>query len=383
MRITPTAPTLTIPAIDLARIDTLRAGQLLEVLVVQRIDDSHFLLQSGARRWQAESRQALTPGEQVLAQVLPQASGQPAQLAILSSRQQTLAAAIREQLPRQESLTGLARLLTHLPAMTLPPELRQRLAALLAALPEAGDLQQPDSLQRQLARSGLFLEAGLRDGHEPARDDFKARLLQLAAALPPPLHEDAGHHQGRRRQAQAPLTLGGLQPQPRLGEDDLPAGSTAWLQDLADSVDGALSRLTGHQLQHARDQDSGQQQWLLELPVRDRDGIDVLQLHIRRDRRGRGRDSQAEDSLWQLTLSFDFSATGPMMVRLTQQDEALSIRFHAEQQHTWQWLDAQLPELRATLAGHGLAGVQLEACRGLPHQDTLPAPTAPLLRTQA
>jgi len=382
MRITPTAPTLTIPAIDLARLDTLRTGQLLEVQVVQRVDDSRFLLQSGTHRWQAESRQTLTPGEQLLAQVLPREPGQPAQLAILASRQQSLAAAIREQLPRQQALTGLASLLSHLPALTLPGETRQRLTALLAALPDAAALQQPEGLRQQLARSGLFLESGLLGGHSPAPDDLKARLLQLAATLPQPRPEADGERNGRR-QAQAMPPLGSLQPQTRLDPDSLASDPASWLQSLADSVDGALSRLTGHQLQHAQDQQGGQQQWLLELPVRDRDGIDVLQLHIRRDRSARKAHADRDDSLWQLTLSFDFSTTGPMMVRLTQQDEALSIRFHAESQHAWQWVDEQLPALRATLAGHGLEAVQLEVCRGLPHQDTLPASQAPLLRAQA
>lgn len=378
MRITPTAPTLTIPAIDLARMDTLRAGQLLEVQVVQRLDDSRFLLQSGTHRWQAESRQTLTPGEQVLAQVLAKEPGQPAQLAILASRQQSLAAAIREQLPRQQALTGLARLLSHLPALTLPAETRQRLTALLAALPDAASLQQPEGLRQQLARSGLFLESGLLGGHPPAPDDLKARLLQLAATLPQPRHEQEG-----RRQQPAPLPLGGLQAQARLDDDSMPDDPASWLQGLADSVDGALSRLTGHQLQHAQDQHAGQQQWLLELPVRDRDGIDVLQLHIRRDRPARPRREDHDESLWQLTLSFDFSTTGPMMVRLTQQAETLNIRIHAESQHAWQWVDEQLPALRATLVERGLAGVQLEVCRGLPHQDTLAVSHAPLLRAQA
>lgn len=386
MRITPTAPVLTIPALESARLNALSTGQLLEVLVVQRLDDGRFLLQSGPQRWQAVSQQALTPGEQVLAQVVQNEPGQPAQLAILASRQQTLAAGIREQLPRQQTLTGLTRLLAHMPAdlgAALTPLLRQRLGALLDALPTAESLQTPDGLRRQLARSGLFLESGLLAGQPPAEDDLKARLLQLAAALPAPQRDGDGHPGRQREQHPPPTPLGSLLTQAREVDDGLAQHAPDWLQSLSDSVDAGLARLTGHQLQHLQDQSGNQQQWLLELPVRDRDGFDVVQLHIRRERRGRGGSDDADSSLWQLTLSFDFDSTGPMMVRLVQQAGALSIRFHADSGHAWQWIDEQLPQFRLVLRGLGLDAVNVDVQRGMPHQDTLPASTAPLLRTQA
>jgi len=99
MRVNTTNPIVTTMPVDVARANPLARGQLLEVLVVQKLGDSRFMLQSGTQRWQAESPLNLQPGERIQARVLQVEPDQPVQLAILRSTQQAAAAVDPDRFP--------------------------------------------------------------------------------------------------------------------------------------------------------------------------------------------------------------------------------------------------------------------------------------------
>lgn len=611
MRVNTTNPIVTTIPVDVARANPLARGQLLEVLVVQKLGDARFLLQSGTQRWQTESQLTLQPGEKVQARVLQVEPDQSITLLITRSSEQIASALIREQIPRQQSFAMLASVLRQTADFQLPPDLNDAVLKLVAALPDPGRLMQPAMLGQILQNSGLFLESRLHRGQPVAQDDLKACLLQLAALLPPALareekmplpvtqqavlpaplyrlladvkgvveqqlslsptpdnasnvstdhvsdertrqqlqrtldaleqallkppsrtllmlagqllqsgqsavtiahelmsrslpasrmegeapvtsdddslavellertgpsrplpavlartppqtlklHEQLANHplpmdrsaidatamsqrmapetdpvdhlltlvmtvggkqdpsselSWSRQQAFASLSsqagplahqacheklqkslesltpqragshgmMGCIEPQGRLPGLQQAVDAQDWMQQLSNAVDSSLSRLTGHQLQHVLDREAAVQQWMIELPVRDRDGIDVLQLHVRREHRRRS-EHEPSDPWWQLTLSFDFAGTGPVMVKVMQQREMLMIRFHAERESAWRWIDSQLERFSSRLAQRGLQGVQLDLQRGMPHPDTLPKQPTALLRTQA
>jgi len=191
MRVNHANPIVTTMPAEVARANPLARGQLLEVLVVQRLGDSRFMLQSGTQRWQTESPLNLQPGERLQARVLKAEPGQPVTLDIVRSARQEATAAVREQIPRQQSLANLAQVLRQTADFSLPPRISDAVLNLIAALPDPSRLAQPAVLRQLLQDSGLFMESRLRNGQGLSRDDIKARLLQLAALLPPPRSEES------------------------------------------------------------------------------------------------------------------------------------------------------------------------------------------------
>ena len=315
----------------------------------------------------------------------PEAHATPAEwLKGLQQHLQPEAGLPRDELARRELLQKpLEQALGQILAKPLPPDIRQLVTQLMIALPDPAQLRQAAGWRPLLQVSDTPVTTLSAETLEQA-DSLLGKLQQLQEKPATP-----ANHATYSRTAEAMAQragshgmLGSIEPQSRLFSHTLAQDAQDWMQQLSNAVDSSLSRLTGHQVQHVQDREAGIQQWMIELPVRDRDGVDVLQLHIRREQR-RQQGSDRADPLWQLTLSFDFAATGPMVVRLIQQGEALTIRFHAEQQHAWQWIDTRLKAFGNTLTSRGLPGVQLDLQRGLPHPDTLPMKASPLMRTQA
>lgn len=167
---------------------------------------------------------------------------------------------------------------------------------------------------------------------------------------------------------------GRLQPQARSLVADMQAGwDKAALGDMADLLRGNLARLDAHQLQSVQQAAQGHPQWLMELPVRDHDGLDLWQVHVQQERDSRGQGATRDaDSTWQVTLSFCFERSGPMIARLRLQGENLQVTFHSEQPDTASWLQRHAGALEATLHAAGLSQVKVSQVTGLPHRDTLP-----------
>lgn len=286
---------------------------------------------------------------------------------------------LKAALPLQQEPTRLLALLWQLAqsATTLPDAL-QPLLTLIDNLPDPAQLSSADGLHAGLLGSGLFLESQLLNQAPTLSADYKGNLLKLWQVLAESLGQrsaDSGNNSGRIGQVQALSrhVIDGL-----LAESD----SSELLGLLAQDVQGSLARVQMHQLMHLQDQSTQQRLWLLELPVRSADGIDVLQLHIERDGR-HGAEAIAPAPSWQVTLSFDFPSTGAVMVRLRWSVQAVAITFHAERAGAYEQISSECRSFSELLASKGLADVQVSALRGLPHGDTLPQPLRSQLQVRA
>lgn len=284
---------------------------------------------------------------------------------------------LQATMPRQQDPTRLLALLQTLRPLLEQPQataspLQTAAASLLAVLPEASTLTTPEAVAGALRQSGLLHESTATGD----TGDFKQALRQLlitagGESLPPPRHDHgapAGH----------------LQPLPRHVVENagmLTDGRQLLLQ-LAAEAEPVLARLETHQLMHLQQQDSPQQQWLFELPLRCHDGIDIWQMHVEKDQ-ARGNGTMTTDSAWTLTLSVDFPETGALMIRLGLQGGQLHARFHAETAQTHARIETLLPELGERLSRQGLTSPQLSCQRGLPHRDTLPDLPRPVLEITA
>ena len=394
---------------------TWRVGQILAATVISAPQTGRAELRIGNLAVMAQTGSlALSPGQALRLEVASLRE-QPVLKLLGLLRHDSVREALRAALPRQQPLSPLLAALSRLTSGTGAPPLGQEVARvardLLAQLPTAAAIRQPEGLRQALRDSGLLLEsklarAGLsqraaRSG-ELARD-FKANLLRLVQALRdnvansapaqrapggtptaagPPAGGPALRHVlapvaalGLPADASAPL-LRGQPPQApsavalqfaRAGSEALTSG------ELQRHIEGALARVQLNQLS-SLPQERLAPEWLIELPVRRDEQTDVWGLRIAREGRDGGQEDAAiEDAgAWTVMLAFDLPGLGPMQSRISLRGDRVSAQFFSAIQGVLPRVNEQLPQLQARLQQAGLRVAELTC-----HQGRIPAPAAP------
>ena len=386
----------------------LAIDRVLTAVVIGQRAEHLYELASGNLKMMAESQTALRHGEKLLLQVTGKDQQQRPQLQILKPDTGLINEQLRSSLPQQQSVNQLIANLGKL--INMPQQ--QQLAALgkefieaIASKPQASD---PAGLRQAILQSGLFMESQLAKGDAPTRD-LKRALLRLNQRLNQQLHniEQAPKSDNSSKNASlareyapqtriAPLLSeysaapsaenypknrdhstnrtelpGQLSPQhrqtPTLSDAD---SNLEILRQLLRDVRGTLTRQESHQLLHLQQNDKTQ--YMIELPVRSNDGIDVWQLHFHKfDKTDREQANPQQQSTkeepqhnWTISLSFDLPELGPIRARITQNPE-LKILFNAGNSATTALITSKRHELEQTLAAQGVSTQSIE-CHNSP-----------------
>jgi hypothetical protein len=336
-----------------------RIGSVLSARPLGVTEQGLMVLQVGALTVEAEAPGTKLPPQ---FQVRVLSLGAQPQLEILSSNSQldsTVNQALRERLPQQN---GYAPLLATVGALSqwaivkqLPPYLRSALALLEHSMSTPQELSTGDGLRQAINRSGVFLEAQLAQAPAndatTAHDDMKGALLRLVAILKgqPLLGESSD------AEVDPPLLYRGVTPQGRLPlpfELASTSEATDFLPRLYTDVQAALARLEVAQLQATPGH------WLVEVPVQDAEGADVLQIMLK-------QEQEAEQS-WTMGFSLDLPSLGPIVGELHLRGLRLSVRLWAQRRETVDRLEDQFDDLRSRVDATGLFLDQLSCQFGLP-----------------
>jgi len=258
-----------------------------------------------------------------------------------------------------EQLAILNSILTQAPNIRLQPQLSQYIRHLLFNLASWSEIIQAGGLSQAFSNSGLLLENKLSSRKEKQRfaRDFKASLLGLLHRLPdsnnrtlrhllppPPPHRDA-----------YPV------PQPRAQPIEIGNYPNESLQGiLREAGEAILARLLLHQIASAENE---QDCWLVEIPIRDGDNLDLLHLRIDRERYTDGRDGE---SRWMANLAIDLPALGPIRTQVSLQNKWISCIFWAEHVTTVSIIRHRLKHLENALEAHGLRVQSLSCGHGTP-----------------
>jgi len=339
-----------------------RIGSVLSARPLGQTDQGLLVLQVGALTVAADA-----PGTQLPPQfqVRVLSLGAQPQLEVLGLASQAdgqVQQVLRERLPQQN---GYAPMLATLGALSqwplarqLPPYLRSALAMLEHSMATPQEVSTGQGLRNAVARSGLFMEAQLAQASDAdthaAHEDMKGAMLRLVAVLKgQPLASEPGNE----IDVEPPLLYRGAIPQgrqtlpPDLGNSQNVAD---FLPRLYTDMQAALARLEVAQLQATPGQ------WVVEIPVQDSDGADVLQLLFRRE--------TDADQIWTLGFSIDLSSLGPIVGELQLRGLRLSVRLWAQSRNTVERLETQFGALRQRLDATGLFLDQLSCVHGLPQQ---------------
>ena len=336
-----------------------RIGSVLSARPLGVSEQGLMVLQIGAITVEAEAPGTKLPPQ---FQVRVLSLGAQPQLEILGAGSHldgNVNQALRERLPQQN---GYAPLLATIGALSqwsivrqLPPYLRSALALLEHSMSTPQEVSTGEGLRQAINRSGIFLEAQLAQAPASdattAHDDMKGALLRLVAILKgQPLVGESSD-----AEVDPPLLYRGVLPQGRFPLPPELANSseaTDFLPRLYTDVQAALARLEVAQLQ------AGVANWLVEIPIQDADGADVLQLLLKQQQEG--------EQAWTLGFSLDLPSLGPIVGELQLRGLRLSLRLWAQHRDTVDRLEEQFEDIRSRLDATGLFLDQLSCQFGLP-----------------
>jgi len=213
---------------------------------------------------------------------------------------------------------------------------------LLKQVHRAEQLVDPKLLKMAVEKSGLFLEARLQQlvasGGMLPPGDLKAELLRLLGRVNRKLKE---------------------QP---LGTDN--ETTLLALQELKQDLEGALARITLHQLAICHPDDSGQQAWSFDIPVRFKESVATLFLSIYRDNQSRGQAPEQQD--WKATLNITLPKLGAVEAELFLRGNKVSVVIFSEQARAIELINAQMDQLRVGLESRGMDVSVLLGREGVP-----------------
>ncbi len=387
-------------------------GQLLQASVTGRAANGEYSLRIGQQEVRAQSPVPLQIGERMALKVLE--AGQLPVLQRISpdaALKETMSQALRDYLPRQSSVSPLLANLSHLSTNAdaraqLPPSALKLAQSIFQQLPRAEQLSSPGILKQQVENAALFLESRLaarvlQPGAGVPQENFKASLLRLAALLPLP--------QGEEKSQQNPATARQLQPgvssalfkqpllpptttqppqtsplQPR-PETEAIAKPTLALQnfaeeagrELAKQVESVLSRVVVNQLSSLNAEQNGQQQWLVDIPMRENNNGKLLQLHIEKDEKQ--SSEQTTETHWSFSLSIDLGELGPLHARVSLHGDRLTANLWAEQEQTLDLINQHSDYLGGRLVEVGLENNQVRCFMGKPDLPLNDAPQESLI----
>lgn len=394
----------------------LQPGQQIEV-VVAALEEGQLILQlpkplldaQGNRTWIQFRTPATLPaqiGQQLVVEVLDASPAHPVlKLTPASALPFIIQNALNSSLQIQDTSTKLYAAITALnqPAMTgklneLPEAIRTQIQTLWRQLPDQDQLQHIAAFKRVMQSTGEFLESNLMQPTNSDRFtpnlDVRATLLRLASAIRQQLDTAAQintdkkstdtttipstpsqistttrenlnvvreYNGDTRRESPPPHTT---LPEPQ-GRRDVSVYTSKALDILLDDLlrhsEAALARIQTHQLQMVPSEQH-RAGWIMELPIRHENGVDLFDLRIHPDAKGHEASPAAHG--WTVMLAFDLDGLGPMRVQISLRGEIISTYWWAEQPGTVSLFHDHFDALRLRLKSAGLTVDQLRCQLG-------------------
>jgi len=357
------------------------------------------------------------PGQQLLVQILsnsplsvalqnPNPTLKTAE-ALISQQRRLLPLVFAQPPQLQNVINALPELKSMVPVQSALTQLWQNIR-------ETQTVQQPANLQQAIQQSGVFLERQLMQPNPMIEGDFKANLLKLAAALEGQIRQTANGQinaqnlpvevrnalinllnqpsalqrlpshitnalmasgqtpaqlltmllagQGTVAGAATsnqPISMQNIPTQQLAQNAQLQAGVTelARLQVLLREVETAIARVQMNQLTMVREAENPAQPqvWLLDVPLKDRQQLQWMQLQLKR---GSKQDEQDEEQ-WQVTLNLETQNLGKLRASIALQTNNVSVSLTAEDPKAVALLEDNIDLLHQKLSALNLQVNQL------------------------
>ncbi|MEO6012057.1 MAG: flagellar hook-length control protein FliK [Devosia sp.] len=284
----------------------------------------------------------------------PAVAGQQGPPPMPATPQAALAQMLPEALAKQNSLGPLLSSLATMVAKqgALPePVLRAAMEVLAQRIAMPANGPTADMLKAAIAKSGIYLEAGLSTATPPS-GDLKAGLTALKGALATWL---GGTPAPVAPGKQTPPPLKGMPLRGEIVETaPLPVSPREAGRVLHGQADSALSRVKLMQLASLPDvapQRAAAAEQRIELPFLIGNELVMAQFQVSRDG---GRQKSEAKRGWSMRFAMSFSGTGEVGAEVGILGKSVNVALWAVEPETAERLNAALPELGKALAALGL-----------------------------
>ncbi len=341
-------------------------GQLLNATVTGRKSADTLLLQIQNQQIEAKTPpdKSIIPGDQL--KLVVAKNGDPVVLQVLQQNSQKVTHEIKQQLlrenvPKQASMEKLTTVLNQVSnnvrdvVKFLPLPIAQQFKKLIEHLPVKTRIKTEAGLKAAIKDSGIFLESKLltevkskensgkpsktisQTSHQPLSQhqsvakDLKTNLLQLSDVI-------SKYKQSLKTPELNSARLTQFAPVVEIAKaTSTKANSANKVIDLAlkldaetlsKQVESSIARVEVNQSKAIVTHDNQSPVWSIELPVKDKQDIDLLQLDIQAD-----KDSNSDnekDQLWTVNLKIDFENIGSISARLSLVDKEVNATLWSE-----------------------------------------------------
>jgi flagellar hook-length control protein FliK len=148
------------------------------------------------------------------------------------------------------------------------------------------------------------------------------------------------------------------------------------MQTFLRQVESSLTHMQQTQLQNLNESQAGRPLWLMELPIKDGQDIDLFELRITEE-----ENPQAENEakkIWNITLKFDLTGLGKIKAHIKMQNDFVSAQFFSEKAEVLSLFRENFDFLRGRLNYNGLNVGNIECSHAKLSEEVPPAHSKPL-----
>lgn len=385
----------------------LLLGQTVNATVTARQPNNTLILQINNQQIEAKTNtdKPINIGEQL--KLFVEKKGDPTVLrviqqnvpeAVIENRQQLL----RENLPKQQSMEKLTQLISQITNNTknvvkaLPVPIEKQMQKLIENLPTKSNLKNETQLKTVIKNSGIFLETKLisevfnkktlnkpesnkssitlvQTNQNPITKDLKANLLQLAASItkykqssmmPENPVFKASPEFFPSKTSRPVTTKATVENTVRY----IDISSKIDLETVSKQIESSIARIEVNQSKAIVTNDNPIANWSVEIPVKDKQDIDLLKLDIQTDKDPDNENN--ENQVWTVNLRINFENIGAVSARLSLYDKEISATLWSEDESINNLINNYLPSLEKQISRCGLLLGKIECLETAPPELT-------------
>lgn len=133
------------------------------------------------------------------------------------------------------------------------------------------------------------------------------------------------------------------------------------MQTFLRQIESSLSHMQQTQLHNLNESQSGRPLWLMEIPIKNGQDLDLFEIKIAHDDSSQTTDENKK--IWSVTLKFDLNGLGKIKAHITMQGELVSAQFYSEKPETLRLFQENFDFLRSRLKCNGLDVDKIECAR--------------------
>lgn len=363
-------------------------GQLLNAKVIQRKSASTLVLQINNQAFEARTSadKPINVGTEL--KLVVEKQGNPVSLRVIQhgaakSNHEIKQQLLRENMPKQASMEKLTTVLNQVANNSrdminaLPAPIEQQIKKLIAQLPTQTNLKNEAGLKTALKNSGVFLEskllAELTNKQKPASQtqtttptnspniakDLKTNLLQLSGVI-------TKYKQDTQKPVSqfirpAPLISlfeaarnSSINTKPRIENANVLTNvdNNIDIETISKQIESSIARIEVNQSKAIITNDQQLPIWSIEMPIKDKQNIDLLKLDIEYDKNSKSENEK--EQLWTANLKVDFQGMGSVSARLSIIDREVSATLWSENRTLNDLIDRNLSLLKKRIENCGL-----------------------------